>query len=237
MSTSKTIIVAALLCLFCSAIVSTTAVKLRPLQIKNQELDVKKNILQAAGLLSKGDDIEENFKSITPIRIDIESGKSVELNTEDVEIQIPKSDDIAALVSMPKYPKVYLKKDSSGSVETIILPVVSKGLWSTMRGFMALATDTKTVKGFSYYSHGETPGLGGEVDNPKWKNSWIGKVLYDSSWNPKISITKTNRGTAHEVDALSGATITSDGVEKSLKFWMSSAAYGKFLSNVRQGAY
>ncbi len=234
----KTILVAFLLCLFCSAIVSTTAVTLRPLQVYNVDVDMKKNVLQAAGLYSEGSDVLESFKVITPVYIDMDSGEIVEEPSKDdkkLQVVIPKALDLGGLSERSRFVEVYLKKDSSGSITNIILPISSKGLWSTMLGFVALEKDATTVKGFSYYKHGETPGLGGEVDNPNWKAQWVGKKLYDESGVPKISVTKNNTGSVHEVDALSGATITGNGVETSMKYWLGEHGYGKFLSKVKEG--
>ncbi len=236
----KTLLVAFILCLFCSAIVSTTAVTLRPKQEYNKDIDMKKNVLKASGeAFSESDDIKTVFNNmITSVYIDMDSGSVVsELSKDDkkIEVAIPDELDRGGLSTRKKYTQIYLKKDSSGSIQNIILPISSKGLWSTMLGFVALESDAKTVKGFSYYSHGETPGLGGEVDNPKWKAQWIGKKVFDENGNPKIDVTKNNTGSVHEVDALSGATITGDGVESSMLYWLSDHGYGKFLDKVKEG--
>ncbi len=236
----KTILVAFILCLFCSAIVSTTAVTLRPMQEMNVEIDKKKNVLRASGeVFSETDNIIDVFNNIiTTVQIDMDTGSVVsELSKDDskIEVEIPRELDVGSLSTRKKYVEIYLKKDSSGKIQNIILPIASKGLWSTMLGFIALESDAKTVTGFSYYKHGETPGLGGEVDNPKWKAQWIGKKVFDENGNPKIDVTKNNTGSVHEIDALSGATITGDGVENSMMYWLSAHGYGKFLDKVKQG--
>ena len=129
-------------------------------------------------------------------------------------------------------------KDSLDQITKIILPVHGKGLWSTMYGFLALNRDGETVEGFAFYQQGETPGLGGEVDNPKWKASWIGKKVLDESGNPVIDIVKgsvdtTRPEAVHQVDGLSGATITSNGVENLLRFWLGENGFGPYLSKIR----
>ncbi len=243
----KTIAVAGILCFVCSIIVSSTVVTLRPQQLINADLDFKKNILSSAGLIKDGDDIETEFKKITPIIIDFETGKktdAVDVKTFDQfnaskvaesSVKIPADLDIAKISSRAKYAKVYMTEDGS-----IILYVRGKGLWSTMHGFIALDKNTKTIKGFAYYSQGETPGLGGEVDNPKWKAQWVGKELFDEDFNVAFAVAKgaVVSGSATEkysVDGLSGATITAVGVTTSMKYWFGNHAYGKFLENVRAG--
>lgn len=248
----QTITVAGLLCLVCSLLVSVTVVSLKPQQIKNKEIDMKKNILMSAGLLNKGDDVEVAFEKISTVIIDLETGKetdAVDAKSYDqvkaasdpkMNVKIPSAKDVGGLSTRAKYAKIYLAKGEDGVVKELILPVKGKGLWSTMYGFIAVEADTTTIKGFAYYSQGETPGLGGEVDNPKWKKQWIGKKLYDSDWNVAFQVAKgsvdSNTANAeHKVDGLSGATITGSGVTSSMHYWFGDHGYGKYLANLRQG--
>lgn len=249
--TSKTILVAGGLCLVCSIIVSSLVVALRPQQAINAELDMKKNILMSAGLLKEGDDINQVFSTIETIVIDMETGEKVDTDVDAFDqvaaskdpkqnIRIPANLDVGGLSTRSKLAKVYLKRGESGDLETIILNVWGKGLWSTMYGFIALAPDTRTVKGFAYYSHGETPGLGGEVDNPNWKKQWIGKKVVNENYEPAFAVNKgtVDSSTAmaeYKVDGLSGATITGNGVTSSIKYWFGDHGYAKFLEKVRQG--
>ncbi len=248
MSPVKTVVVAFVLCVVCSIMVSSTAVQLKPTQLRNQDLDMKKNILEAAGLMQEGGDIEELFKQIETVVVDFETGEKVDVDpaSYDMEkaerdpetsVKIPAELDIAGLSKRAKYAEIYLTRDESGSVKSVILPVKGKGLWSTMYGFLALESDTNTIAGFGYYKQGETAGLGGEVENPKWKAQWIGKKVYDESGKPAFKVSKNNTGSVHEVDALAGATITGNGVQTSTNYWMSDHAYGKLLSNIRGGNF
>jgi Na+-transporting NADH:ubiquinone oxidoreductase subunit C len=244
--TVKTLVVAGVLCFVCSIIVSITVVTLKPLQEKNAEIDFKKNVLNAAGMLKEGADVEATFDKINTIMVDIETGKVMDsidplsfdqksaASNPDYGVKIDSSKDIAGLNMRSKYAKVFLVKEA-GQVTKIILPITSMGLWAKMYGFIALAGDTNTIEGFSYYQHGETPGLGAEVDNPKWKKQWIGKKLYGESGDVEAAVKKLPTDENHHVDALSGATITSNGVDSSLKYWFGSDAYKKFLVNVKQG--
>ncbi|MCT4641671.1 MAG: Na(+)-translocating NADH-quinone reductase subunit C [Bacteriovoracaceae bacterium] len=247
----KTITVSAALCIVCSILVSVTVVSLRPMQKKNADLDYKKNILNAAGLLKAGDDIEKVFSKVETVLVDFETGKIIEGDAKSYDqnkaatdpannVKIPADKDIAGLGIRAKVAKVFLTRSADGKPDVIVLNVRSMGLWSTMYGFLALEADTKTVKGFAYYSQGETPGLGGEVDNPKWKSQWIGKSIYDEDFNVafdvlKGSVDKSSKMAKYQVDGLSGATITGVGVGTSIKYWFGNDAYGKFLANVRAG--
>ncbi len=249
--TVKTLTVAGLLCFVCSIAVSVVVVQLRPQQYKNAELDMKKNILMSAGLIKQGDDVEAAFKEIETIVVDMQTGKKVETDVDAYDqvaaakdpaenVKIPASEDVGKINTRSKWAKVYLKRDAAGAIQTIILNVWGKGLWSTMYGFIALSADTRTIKGFAYYSQGETPGLGGEVDNPNWKKQWVGKKLYDDNYNVEFKLAKgtidhTHGLAQYRVDGLSGATITSNGVSSSMKYWFGNHGYAKFLENVRAG--
>lgn len=253
--TSKTLIVAGGLCLVCSLLVSITVVTLRPQQAINKDLDMKKNILMSAGLLEEGGDINEAFSKIETVIVDFQTGKktdAVNASTYDqnkaaadpkMNVKIPADQDVGGIVTRAKYAKVYLSKDESGKIKEIILPVKGKGLWSTMYGFMALEADTRTIKGFAYYSQGETPGLGGEVDNPNWKKQWIGKRLYNDDFSKvmfevaKGTVDHTHGLAQYKVDGLSGATITANGVTSSIKYWFGEHGYGKFLEALRAGEF
>lgn len=255
--TVKTITVAGALCLFCSLLVSITVVTLKPRQIKNKELDMKKNILMSAGLIEAGasaDVINDTFSKVETVLVDFETGKkteAVEVASYDqnkaaadptMNVSIPSNIDVGGIGTRAKYAKIYISKDESGSVKEIILPVKGKGLWSTMYGFIALEKDTRTIKGFAYYSQGETPGLGGEVDNPSWKKQWVGKRLYNDNWEVAFQVAKgtvdhTHGLAQYKVDGLSGATITANGVTSSIKYWFGDHGYGKLLAAIRAGEF
>ncbi|MCB9061094.1 MAG: Na(+)-translocating NADH-quinone reductase subunit C [Halobacteriovoraceae bacterium] len=251
-SVKKTVIVAAALCIVCSILVSGAAVILKPLQNENKILDVKKNLLMSAGLIqgkTSKEEILEQFKKVKTIVIDLSTGapaEGIDPETFDqrkaakdpkMSVQIPGDKDTASIKSRSKFSKVYHVMDGD-QIKMIVLPVHGKGLWSTLYGFLALAPDTRTIKGFGFYEHGETPGLGGEVDNPNWKKSWIGKSAINNNNFPAIEIVKgqvdPNSPTANsKVDGLSGATITSRGVQHLLHYWLGEDGFSKYLAYFR----
>lgn len=129
--------------------------------------------------------------------------------------------------------------EKDGALETLILPVRGYGLWSTLYGFVAVKGDLNTVVGFGFYQHGETPGLGGEVDNPKWKALWSGKTLFDEQGQLAVEIIKgsvdpQSAKATHQVDGLAGATLTSKGVNNLLHFWLGENGFGPLLANLKE---
>ncbi|WP_114416381.1 Na(+)-translocating NADH-quinone reductase subunit C [Marinospirillum perlucidum] len=244
----KTFIVAFILCLVCSVIVSGAAVSLKPLQQANQELDRRTNILLAAGLIEPDEvtreKVEELFAQINVRVVDLRTGELTDAVNPDTYNQVKAASDPAmstALQNDPagirrleQYGIVYLVGDVNNP-DRIILPVRGAGLWSTLHGFLALEGDANTIAGLGFHDHAETPGLGGEVDNPNWKAQWPGKQVYnEGSQEPQLGLSKSP-DQEHEVDALSGATLTSRGVTNLLQFWTSERGYGSFLAKFRQG--
>jgi len=248
-SVSRTVIVALVLCVVCSVIVSAAAVMLRGKQQENAVNEKKMNILAAAGIEVVNGDLEAAFATITPKLVDMRTG---EFSTDEDVMSynmrkaakdpskaraLTREQDIASIRKQSLYSTVYLVEGEQG-IERIILPIHGYGLWSTLYGFIALESDLNTVAVLGFYEHAETPGLGGEVDNPKWKALWPGKKVYaDDSYMPAIGLIKGKAaaGDMHKVDGLAGATLTSNGVTNLVKFWLGENGFAPFLSKLKAG--
>tara|TARA_R110001583_G_scaffold12280_5_gene54638 strand:- start:1773 stop:2543 length:771 start_codon:yes stop_codon:yes gene_type:complete len=243
-----TLVFVFIICLVCAALVSIAAVGLKPLQKANKLLDQHTKILEAAGLLEKaGKDIDDTYaKYIEAKFIDLASGAYTEGNHEifdertdarNVEKSIKPKDDLAGISRRANKAAIYLVKNDQGKVTSVVLPIVGSGLWDLMYGFIGLEADLNTVKSVVYSDLKETPGLGAEVLNPKWKALWAGKKMYDEQHQIAIKIVKggAKKGDIHGVDALSGATLTSRGVERTIHFWLGDEGYGPFITKNRNG--
>ena len=252
-----TFTVAALLCVVCSLLVSSAAVGLRPLQVSNRALEKKRNILEAAGLASGRDAaaVDEAFRRIETRVVELATGQYVGTETIDpatydpvaasrnpeLSIAIAQEDDVAAIKRREKYSFVSRVKGESGEIEKVVLPIYGKGLWSTVYGFLAVGVDASTVEGITFYEHGETPGLGGEIENPAWTALWKGKTVFNDSGEVVLEVVKgsvnpESAAADHQVDGLSGATITSKGVSQLVHYWMGPHGFGPFLDLLRQSA-
>ncbi len=248
----KTITVAVALCIVCSIVVSSAAVMLRPAQEANKALDFKRNVLAAANILQEGVGVEEQFSKVQSKIVELESGTfsdAFEVETFEqraLEKDSANSDalgrdkDIAKIGRLEKFAKVYIAADENGE-KVLILPVRGYGLWSTLRGFIALKGDLNTVVGLGFYEHKETPGLGGEVENPRWLASIAGKQVFDDSGEVvlrliKGSVLASTPDAQHKIDGLSGATLTSNGVTNLIKFWLGESGFGPFLTNYKNGS-
>ncbi|WP_281559657.1 Na(+)-translocating NADH-quinone reductase subunit C [Thalassomonas sp. RHCl1] len=242
----KTLIFVFIVCLVCAALVSISAVGLKPLQTANRLLDQQTKILEAAGLLEQaGKDIKGTYgKYVEAKMIDLDSGEFVEGNTDmfderrdsrDMTKSSKPKNDIAGINRRADNAVIYLIKDDSGKITTIVLPIIGSGLWDLMSGFVGLAPDLNTVRSVIYSELKETPGLGAEVLNPNWKALWPGKKMFDEQNNIAIKLVKggAKAGDVNGVDGLSGATLTSNGVENTLHFWLGEEGYGPFITKFR----
>ncbi len=246
----KTFFVAFALCVVCSVLVSGAAVVLKPTQAHNKLEDKKKNILSAAGLYEEGANVSALFEQIEARVVDLATGKyadNMDAGTFDF-VRAAKDDKLGAAIDASvdragikrrsRFIPVYLVR-KNGQIDKIVLPLYGKGLWSTLYGFLALdRDDLTTIRSLVYYQHGETPGLGGEVDNPAWKALWNGKQAFDADGNISIQVMRgavdpSSPAIKSQVDGLSGATITSRGVHDMLHYWLSDEGYGPYLKRLR----
>lgn len=260
-SATHTFLVALTLCVVCSVLVSAAAVGLRPAQDRNRELEIQRNIVQAAGLSESAEpsdsQIRELFTQVEKRLIDLETGAYISpeqaesagidpneydqreaASNPDRSIPIPPELDYAGIGRREKYSYVYLVKNSDGSLDQIVLPVYGQGLWSTLYGFLALDANMRTIRGLTFYEHGETPGLGGEIDNPAWKDQWKGKQAFNEDYDVQIRVIKgavdpQDELAMYKIDGLSGATITSNAVTNLLRYWLGDHGFGPYLANLR----
>lgn len=234
-------------------IVSTAAVGLRDKQKANAVLDKQSKIVEVAGIEANGKKVPELYAEyIEPRLVDFATGEFVEEAADGskaanydqrkaakdnaTSIKLTAEQDKAKIIRRANTGIVYLVKNGD-DVSKVIIPVHGNGLWSMMYAFVAVETDGNTVSGITYYEQGETPGLGGEVENPSWRAQWVGKKLFDENHKPAIKVVKGGApaGSEHGVDGLSGATLTGNGVQGTFDFWLGDMGFGPFLAKVRDG--
>jgi Na+-transporting NADH:ubiquinone oxidoreductase subunit C len=252
-STQKTLLVAVIMCLACSIVVSGAAVLLRPTQAANAAFDRKRNIVEVAGLLKEDGDVEAAFENVERRIVNLDTGEFSDdfegvdydqyaaARDPNLSVALDRDQDIASIGRRALFAEVYLigGSDDDEFVQ-IVLPVHGLGLWSTLYGFVSLESDLTTISGLKFYDHAETPGLGGEVDNPAWQSKWKGKLAFDDSGSVQIEVIKgvvdaSASSAAYQVDGLAGATLTSRGVSRLLRFWLDEQGFGTFLKNLKQG--
>jgi len=224
---------AVVICLACSILVSSAAIGLRDRQEANLQLDIRKNILKSVGLYEGGQAVEEVNRifdeEIVALVID-RAGNVVEGKTPD---DVDPAVDTDSLI--------LFEHVKNGEVMAYTVPTVGRGLWSTLYGYFALESDLNTVKGLTFYKHGETPGLGGEISKAWFQESFVGKKVLDASGGLRsvtvvkgIAADRHPKDLEHYVDGISGATITADGVTKMLVKTLDD--YEPYFGKIRESA-
>lgn len=254
-STSYIVGFAVTICLVCALFVAGSAVGLRDRQEANILLDRQKKVLTVAGLMEDGASLpreeivatfEESIRQkVVELKtgainegIDV-SGFDQQKTAKDPETSIVAPENKSKVRRLPNHALVFDVVEN-GELTALILPIEGYGLWGTLYGYIALAPDARTIVGITFYQHKETPGLGGEVDNPRWKSRWPGRLAFDDRGNPAIGVKKGVAGSIEEdpynVDGLSGATITSRGVTALVRFWLGENGFGPYLASYRAQA-
>jgi Na+-transporting NADH:ubiquinone oxidoreductase subunit C len=235
-STSKTITFAVVVCLVCGVFVAGSAVGLKERQKENEVLDRQKKVLEVAGITTS---TPEELKATYAARVNPTDVPLVKEGCAEGKKGLTgpaPAGNKAKVANLPNCATIFLIRDAKdpAKTETIILPVEGKGLWSTLYGYIAMDPNGADIKGLTFYKHGETPGLGGEVDNPRWKAQWIGKKAYKpGDAAPALFVQKGKANNEYSVDGLSGATLTSNGVTYLLQFWLSPELFGTYLKSFK----
>lgn len=250
-----TIAFTAAVCVVCSLLVAASAVLLKERQRANEFLYLQKNVLQATGLVKPGAqipdaEVREMFRQRIEARlVNLETGAYVELPgvdaarydqrraRQDLQRSRAAPPNPAQIKRIPNVAAIFLVMED-GKPVTAVLPIEGLGLYGTLYGFIGLDRDLTTIRGLAFYENRETPGLGGEVDNPKWKGLWPGRKAFDENRTVRIKLVKGVAGPPAEdpyhVDALTGATITSNGVTRMLHFWLGENGFGPFIEKSKQ---
>lgn len=239
----KSILVAGAVAFVCALVVSVTAVNLRPYQDANREAEraarVEAIIQGIPGLghlagtgAATAFVIELGTANVAdkmdPGAIDVDA----QLKDETQSFAIPTAQDIAGLKRRENFQAVYAIKDETGRPQTLILPVRGLGYASMLHGYLAVKGDGRIIQGIEFYQHGETPGLGARIEDATWKAQWAGKRAYDDVGRVAIEVVKGQAADDTEVDALTGATRTSVGVNNLVRFWLGPMGYGPYLQTM-----
>jgi Na+-transporting NADH:ubiquinone oxidoreductase subunit C len=254
-SMRKTIGVAFSVSLVCSVLVTTTVVSMQAMQEENRRNNRIDRILRDLAILRPGESLEAGEKRIRPFLVDLEKGEPLPedrhtgvLNTDTYDIRtmahspeygrdIRSERDLAGLGRIPRYMVVYRVREN-GAADRHVFTIYGKGAWSTLYGVIALGRDLKTIEGITFYEHGETPGLGGEVDSPRWKARWRGKRAFDEKGDLRIRVIRgevdpSSEDARYRIDGISGATATTRAVDQLVRFWLGDEGYGPFIKKLR----
>jgi Na+-transporting NADH:ubiquinone oxidoreductase subunit C len=245
-SVAKALGVAAGVAFFCSLLVSSAVLWLRPIQLAYASLERNLAVLEAAGIAAPADALAESeivdrfldldvrivnldagafSAEVSPVSYDFRSA----IDDPDQTVAVPGELDTASLGRRPALLPVYFAMDGS-RIERIILPVYGRGMWSTIHGFISLRGDFATLEGAAFYEHGETPGIGDRIQDPAWLAQWRGQRAFDDSGRLVFEI---GAAPGEGIDAITGATVTVTAVENLVRYWLGANGFGPFLAAMR----
>ncbi|RUT73234.1 NADH:ubiquinone reductase (Na(+)-transporting) subunit C [Ancylomarina longa] len=229
-SNTYTFLYASILVVVVAAVLSFTALQLKPRQNKNREIEKKQYILKAVDISSTPEDAEALYKKYIEKAFLVNSqGKTI---SEDMDkaFEVDLKVENAKALKNRELPVFIFEKEGVG--EKIILPIRGKGMWGPIWGFISMDTDGKTIYGAIFDHKGETPGLGAEIAKPAFQKPFAGKQIFDEQGTfTSLALRKgTASGHVHQFDAVSGGTVTSKGLEKMLRDNLGS--YEKFLKSL-----
>ena len=231
---SYVFIFAAMVTITCSILLTASATLLRDRQQENIALDMRKNIIAVAGISDKNN---QKLTRQDILRLYDEYIKSLVIDLSGNVVSDKKADELNPKKDRDLLPLYYSQKNDK--ILAYIIPISGKGLWSTIYGYLSLEPDAVTVKGITFYQHGETPGLGGEIEKQWFKDNFIGKKIVSPNGDlvsitvvkGKVSEKVPESEAYHYVDGISGSTLTGKGLTHFLKEDLKT--YNPYFSKIR----
>ena len=250
----KALIVVIAVSLACSILVSTASITLKPIKLLNQKVERSRHIVALTGLAPadkqlSNEEILEVVEQLDVRVMDIDSGEfddSIDpeefdaraaVNNPDLSVAIPADEDLARIGRRARHTIVYLLWDGD-ELKRVILPVHGQGMRSTLYGMLALEYDLNTIGAVTFYEQAETAGLGDQITNPEWLLKWQGRQLFNQQGEVVFRVAggpvaEDSAAAQHQVDAISGATVTAVSVTRLVEFWFGPSGYMAILDNLK----
>lgn len=251
---ANALLIVVMVAFLCSVLVSLSAVGLRPIQERNQLIERSRNIVSLSGLVEAGTELTDDEvldalgqmdirvidvdagdfdDSINPADFDARAAR----NDPSMSVAIAPEDDLANLGRRSRHEVVYLAYEQE-ELKRVIFPIVGQGMWSTLYGYLAVDSDLSTIAASTFYEQAETAGLGDRITDPAWLATWTGVRIYgdDGSFRFRVAAGPVKPGSAaarHQVDGISGATVTGNAVSRLVAYWFGPDGYGPFIDNLR----
>ncbi|HMO49917.1 MAG TPA: NADH:ubiquinone reductase (Na(+)-transporting) subunit C [Kiritimatiellia bacterium] len=233
----RVITFATIICVVCSLVLSATATILKERQDIAVELDRQMNVLKAFGVAV----VDENGRKLTKEAVDrffTENISEVFIDKATGDIVADPDPNVLKREAKERTHEsrtllpLYVWKEGGEAIK-YAFPTSGMGLWSIIHGYVALDRDLSTIIGVTFYKHGETPGLGGEVSADWFQDQFSGKIIFDAGDLVRLEVVKgaAPEGSTHQVDGMSGATMTGNGINQFIN--RDIAFYEKYFSRIR----
>ncbi len=247
-SRTKTLAVAFLVSVTCAVFVTAATVVLRPIQTQNRAAEQQARLEALIAAVPGISDLiaQSGGDALSTVVIDLDAGAAArDVTAETLEAALsntanwttlPAADDVAGIGSRPDYAQIYLLRDGD-TVSLAILPVVGTGYNGRIQALLALRGDMQTLAGVAITEQSETPGLGARIAEPLWQQNFAGKRLFDDNGAIRFSVARAQAGSDHEVDGITGATRTGNGITQMVRFWVGPKGYGPLMTAIRRGEF
>lgn len=244
----KIFAVAFLVALSCAAVVSAASILLEPRQMAHLESERAARMASMLDTLPAMAEVlaESGADSLTTYLVDLSTGQIAHGQSPDTydtiaaaadpatAISIPPEFDVAGLRQRAPMAQVHVL-ERNGQVELVVLPISGTGYQSRIEALLALEADLRTVAALTITAQAETAGLGSRIENPEWQALWPGREVADDSGAIVITVVRGQANSPYEVDGISGATRTGNGVTNMLRYWLGEHGFGPFLDQLRDG--
>ncbi|SCY97429.1 FMN-binding protein [Microvirga guangxiensis] len=248
-SRAKTLAVAFLVSTLCAVMVTAATVVLRPIQVQNRAMEQQTRL---EGLLSEIPGLKDLLGSseemtLSTVVVDLRRARAAkDVTPETLESALADSrnwtpltpqEDIANLGSRADLKQIYLLRGPGNEVGLVVLPVSGTGYGGPIEAMIAIGADMSRVAGLAVLSHNETPGLGGRISEPAWRQQFTDKSIRDSTGGVRLAVARGRATTEFEVDAITGATRTNNAITRMLQFWLGPNGYGPLLDAIGRGDF
>lgn len=246
-SRGKTLVVAFLVSAVCALLVTGATVILRPIQQANraaeQQMRLEALISAIPGMSEVLDEagggalstVVVNLKKVAASDVSPENLPAA-LENADNWTQLTTEQDLASIGSRPDLVQVFFLRDGD-DISLAVLPIYGVGHGGMIEAMIALRGDMNTIAGLTVTSQTETPGLGGRIEEPAWQASFAGKRLDDDSGALRFSVARGHSTSEFEVDGITGATRTSNAIQRIVRFWMGPNGFGPLRDAIRRGEF
>ena len=218
-SNAYTFLFSAIMVLVVAATLAATATSLQDIQADNVRKEKMQNILATIGIIVERENAPEVYTKYIVNELALVSDGSIDSTVDAFKLKLNM--EIKKPIENQRFPLYLAEVDSS---KFYIVPLRGVGLWDAIWGYVALEGDKNTIKGAVFDHKGETAGLGAEITQKWFQERFTGEKVFNSDGElVGINVSKTNNDPNnldkedHEVDAISGATITGDGVTDMIK--------------------
>src|SRR6056297_1610959 len=226
-SRTKTLVMAFAVAAVCALLVSGATVLLRPVQTANRAAEEQARIeALVRGIPGMGDLLEQSGGTLSTVVIDLDEGRAAQ----------EAGADIAGLGQRPDYAQIFLLRRND-SISLVLLPMTGQGYGGRIDAILAVEGDMNTIAGIAITSHSETPGLGGRIEDPSWQSSFPGTELHDDTGDLRFNVARGDASTAYQVDGITGATRTTQGISNMVRFWLGPDGYGPLIRAIQRGEF